>query len=129
MREIGLEYTTELKMAASAPFRELAEVEFLKRSFNYDSSIRRWIAPLRLDVVLEIPCWTTKSNPLTVTIDNVSCSLRELALYEKPIYDEWRAKIVGAFERNVPECEPREEFYLSYSEMRRRTFDSDLVFH
>lgn len=129
MDSLGLVYTTELKDTAVVPFRDLSEIEFLKRSFVFDESIRRWIAPLRLDVVLEIPCWTAKSNCLQVTVDNIKCSLRELALYNKDIYEKWRSQIVKAFENNVSQALVSEEFYLSHHEMRKRTFDSDLVFH
>jgi hypothetical protein len=129
MSDLGLVYTTELKSVASVPFRELSEIEFLKRSFVFDETIRRWTAPLRLDVVLEIPCWTTKTNGLQITVDNIKCTLRELALYDKETYDLWRSKIVGAFEKTVPQCSETEEFYYSHHEMRRRTFDCDLVFH
>lgn len=129
MKDLGLEYTTELKMAATVPMRNLDEVEFLKRSFVFDKVIRRWIAPLRLDVVLEIPSWTSKTNGLQITVDNIKCSLRELALYDRDTYEIWRNNIVRAFERNVAQSSNCEEFYLSHQEMRRRTFDSDLVFH
>lgn len=88
MKEIGLNYTTEIKSDAIIPFRKLTEVEFLKRTFRrciIDGSI---VAPLRLEVVLEIPLWTKKTDRDNVAAGNVIESLRELSLwYDNELVD------------------------------------------
>jgi hypothetical protein len=91
MAEIGLTYTSETKDVLHVALRNLEDVEFLKRSFRYDEVDRLWQAPLRLDVVLEIPYWIRKS-PLTrhrAVDDNVQKSLDELSLHGKEVWDTW----------------------------------------
>jgi hypothetical protein len=36
----------------------------LKRGFRYESNEYRWLAPLELDVILEMPYWTKISAPV-----------------------------------------------------------------
>jgi hypothetical protein len=82
LAEIGFKYTTELKDSAISPFRCITDVEFLKRTFRRCKIDNKIVAPLRYEVILDIPLWTRKHdyNDAIVT-DNVVTALRELSLW------------------------------------------------
>jgi len=128
MEKHGLEYTTELKSTATAPFRNLSDVEFIKRSFVYDPESCLWLAPLRLEVVLEIPCWTTRKGGIDITTDNVSASIRELALHPKPVFDEWTKKLIAAYKTFLPFAGPKDPWCTDHSMMRDRVSGSEFYF-
>jgi len=83
MSDLGLTYTTELKGKAESKFRTIDKIEFLKRRFLFDKDARRYIAPLNLDTILEIPMWTKAENPSTIAVNNIVESLNELSLWYK----------------------------------------------
>ena len=62
MSTLGLTYTKEDKTTADYSLRNITEVEFLKRKWRYDRYLKRYVAPLRLDRLLETLNWT-KSGP------------------------------------------------------------------
>lgn len=113
MSEIGMVYTSELKdVGLHKSLRRLEDIEFLKRSFRYDNVLRRWVAPLRLSVILEIPYWT-KAIPgqmEAIVGDNVQEALNELALHPRSTYEEWAPQIIQAY-RNHYNCSPRRQTY------------------
>lgn len=90
-KKIGLGYTMEEKDAvATAPSRKLEQIGYLKRSFRKDELTGQWLAPLSLDTVLETPMWLHKCPDKALqTIDNLEWALKELALHESTIWDEW----------------------------------------
>lgn len=102
MARIGLRYAPEDKGKSECQnsLRSIRDVTFLKRSFVWDSTYRRWIAPLSLDVVLEIPFWV-KSGAATLfdTEVNLACCFAELSLHPKEVFEHWKAKIIFVVER------------------------------
>lgn len=95
MKLLGLHYTKEDKTTPDATLRDVTEVEFLKRKWRYDQSLKRYVAPLRLNRLLETINWT-KKGPYTIDIprDNVDTILMELSLHEKSIFDHWSYELV-----------------------------------
>lgn len=95
MKLLGLHYTKEDKTTPDATLRNITEVEFLKRQWRYDQSLKRYVAPLRLNRLLETINWT-KKGPYTVDIprDNVDTILMELSLHDKSTFDQWSEKLV-----------------------------------
>jgi len=58
MKNIGLTYTSEVKDATNTPaIRKLSDVTFLKRGFRYESSLDRFVAPIEMRTILELPYW------------------------------------------------------------------------
>jgi hypothetical protein len=90
MEKAGMVYTLETKdKAAVKPFRKITEVEFLKRSFSFDRSRNRWIAPRRMESIMEQLNWTKKGLlRYKITADMIGDVLRELSLYDKDTYDK-----------------------------------------
>lgn len=98
MANFGMEYTSEYKDDhALADTRPLSAITFLKRSFRYEKNLGKYLAPLDLDVVLEIPYWFTDgmSNNFTV-VQNVEVALKELSFHDKSVFDLWSERIVKA---------------------------------
>jgi hypothetical protein len=129
MAKIGLEYTTELKLAATIPFRNLEDIEFIKRSFSYDRLSTLWLAPLRLDVVLEIPCWTKRKDSLNIVTDNVTTTIRELSLHPKEVFEEWTPKIIKAYKDFIPFATSSTTWSTSHSLNREVVSKAEYAFN
>lgn len=101
--KIGHVYTDERKTGEIYTVRDLSEVAFLKRHFVWNDEIQRYIAPLDLDVVLEIFQWTKKGMSRNdITIANINVTLRELSLHGKEIFNHYCQKLRWAsFKHNI----------------------------
>jgi hypothetical protein len=97
-------FTNEAKDDKVYTLRCLHQVEYLKRQFIYDEDSFTFIAPLRLDVVLDIPNWT-KAGGLTqkITCDNLSLSHQELSLHSKEVFDKYHPVFVKLKETYFPD--------------------------
>jgi hypothetical protein len=91
---LGMKYTDEGKTGNMIPFRELKEITFLKRGFRYDSDLARFVGPLELDVVLEMPMWVKgdidHDERCRVVVDK---AYGELAIHGEDIFNKWTPKI------------------------------------
>jgi hypothetical protein len=88
---IGHVYTDEAKSGVIVPIRTLEEVAYLKRKFVWDELTQRHIAPLDLDVVLEIFQWTKKGLMKDdITQANVDVTMRELSLHGEDLFNHWK---------------------------------------
>ena len=96
MKEFGLTYTNETKTQSIELLRKIDSVEFLKRGFSYSQELARYIAPLRLSVVLEIPMWTKVKESAIIVEDNVDQSLRELSFHGREIFEKYEPLISQA---------------------------------
>jgi hypothetical protein len=129
MAKYGATYTTELKGVAVAPYRLLSEVEFLKRGFRLDEHCGRWLAPLRLNVVLEMCCWTKKGNNRdTITYDNAMNSIRELSLHPKEIFDKWVPVICDKMRKHYPNLEFPLSGHFDYHQEQAKVDKFDAFF-
>jgi hypothetical protein len=102
LSDLGQEYTDDQKLGATPHLREFTNITLSKRKFLYDRENEIYVAPLELNVVLEIPLWTKTTDSRQIAEDNARTALRELALHGKQVFDEWCPKIV-AFSGIVPE--------------------------
>lgn len=85
---IGHEYTDESKSSTFVNVKDLSECGYLKRKFVMDQVVNRHIAPLDVNVILEIPQWTKKGLlGDEILIANIDVSMRELSLHEKDVFD------------------------------------------
>lgn len=88
--KIGMGYTDELKTDGTniPKFRTLSEVTFLKRTFRWEPVLNRFVAPLCLQVILEMLYWSKKGMYCeTIPHENCDFALRELSLHDKATYD------------------------------------------
>jgi hypothetical protein len=132
MLKCGMVYTTEVKDTAVVPFRDITEVEFLKRSFRFSNIVGRWIAPLRFDVIIDMLNWTKrkKSSLLSdqITVDNIGVVLREISLHSKDKYDYWYPILKSLWMEHYPEIESTTPMYSDHLLMFQRTLDNDFQF-
>lgn len=91
----GIKATGETKSEGEiVPYNHITEVSYLKRSFRFDTDHNRWVAPLALETVLEIPSWTKKgAMEDMIPITNMELVLRELALHGRVVFDLYVVEI------------------------------------
>lgn len=102
MALLGLNYTPEVKSleVCDDSLRSILDVTFLKRRFVKDNITQRYIAPLDLDVILEIPFWIRKGANTNGDVEvNVRISFEELSLHEKSVFEYWKGRILDALSR------------------------------
>lgn len=101
--KIGMVYTREDKTQnVEELHRNLTQIDFLKRAFRYEDKINKWVAPLSLDSILEIPLWIkTDVDIEEQVIENVETALSELSLHGEEIYAYWNKTIEENCRRNL----------------------------
>lgn len=97
MKRFGMGYTDELKTTGLAKdFRSIDEIEFLKRRWRYDERVGRYVAPLRIESIIEMPYWSKKNQYEEIWRTNVQNALKELSLQDERTFDTWAPKIIKA---------------------------------
>jgi len=97
LKQYGLVYTTADKISVMPEWKTLEECSFLKRGFRWEPVLNRFVAPLELNVVLEIPFWYQAGPGAEITQkSNVDLALLELSIHDPEIFDDWVDKIVEA---------------------------------
>lgn len=95
MNNIGLIYTTEDKSEEIYSYKDLEDCTFLKRAFVRDEN--RWLAPLDLDTVLEMPMWYRDGpDPLQRQNDNVDNAINELSMHSSETFETWGNALMQA---------------------------------
>lgn len=113
--QIGMKYTDELKTGVISKFKYLHEIQYLKRSFQYDDNLGRYVAPLQLDVIMEMPNWVRGDlSPVACAHENALNALQELSLHSKKVWDDNAPLIYQAFEsvKHPLEYKSRNDFRL-----------------
>jgi hypothetical protein len=97
MEVFGQTWTHESKLETfewGTPFRNITEVSFLKRVWRYDDDLKRYVAPLSLDTVLEICYWYRSGNdPAEQVANNLETVLRELSFHSPDVWETY-AKVI-----------------------------------
>jgi len=109
MLNLGQIYTPEDKDKAEhgQTLRRLEDVTFLKRKFRFFRG--RWIAPLDLGTIMDIPNWTRDGpNIYADTESNVQVALEELTLHGRDVFEELGGRLIQAVRDthglSEPEC-------------------------
>jgi len=93
-KTIGMTYTDEQKSGNLIYSTSLENLSFLKRGFKMDDLLCRYVGPLDLDVVLEMPMWVkTDYDDSTRCSTTVEQCYGELAIHGREIFNEWATKI------------------------------------
>lgn len=103
MSRYGLTWTHETKIDGDFPdYRDITQLDFLKRSFRFEESVGQWLAPLSLDSVIEPCCWT-KEGPYEITTQrsNISNAFRELPLHGREVFDEYASKLISLSQEHL----------------------------
>ncbi len=114
MISLGLIYTSEHKGEVSESLRTLAEIEFLKRKFRMCDILQQYVAPLQLDVCLEMPMWTKAQVYMrdAIVTDNMQNCIDELSLHGKAVFQEWVPKLEHCYNNYYDTKLPRTNFEL-----------------
>jgi len=127
MHSLGQIYTTETKTEASEVFRNLEDIEFLKRKFIYSIEANRYIAPLRQESMINMLNWTKKKkngkerkSPEQITVDNIATALREFALHGRNTYKYWYSELIKLkedyYEGYEFECLVHRDYHMALTE-------------
>jgi hypothetical protein len=100
LSEIGFKYTNEGKTNSNSFFRTIDQCSLLKRGFVYDKSIRRYICPLDLEVILEMPYWSKSGNTTDMDLKTLDTALLELSLHDEATFN----KYAPLFRETAIEC-------------------------
>lgn len=78
-------------------YRTLNDVQFLKRSFKFNTELKRYVAPLDKAVIYEMLNWVRLSkstlNVDDVLLTNVAVAFREIVYHGEAAYDELKTAI------------------------------------
>lgn len=97
LKTFGITLTDEIKSLEMVKFRAIGEISFLKRKFRYEEAVGRYVAPLSLDTILEIPYWTKKGPLLNdIPIVNSQLAIKELSLHDDRTFYKWAPIIARA---------------------------------
>jgi hypothetical protein len=119
---IGHEYTDESKNMQFAAVKDLSECGYLKRKFIKDKVANRHIAPLDIDVILEIPQWTKKGTlEHDILLANIDVCMRELSLHSKEVFEFY----VRIFKRKCTQHKINFRF-ATYEEYKTKTLELPL---
>lgn len=103
MAKLGHIYTSEDKASMlRVKLRSLEEVTFLKRRWcmHYDMKPPRFMAPLELSTILDIPNWRKKGgNELGDVEANIDTVLHELTLHGRKVFDIWSKKLIDVVDK------------------------------
>jgi hypothetical protein len=98
--EIGMTYTEETKTGEMVAYRHIDEVAFLKRKFLWDQEAGRYLAPLDLDVVREIPMWVRGTDDVwEQTAERMQEALEELCLHGEETFERELHQLTPAIKR------------------------------
>lgn len=97
LKLMGKEYTSAHK-GKDLSYLPFSQVTLLKRGYRYEEMLGRYVMPLQLEVVLEMPMWTHRGLGEKEVMDTFEIALAELALHGDELWDEWSPKMLHAFE-------------------------------
>ena len=89
-------YTDESKsMDSTIAHKRLEDCTFLKRGFRYDERMRRYVAPLEIESILDMLNWYSESpERYNTQKTNVDTALKELSLHDRAVFELWSEKII-----------------------------------
>jgi len=85
-------------------YRLLTEVRFLKRAFRYENVVGRYLAPLPMEVVVEMNYWFHKTNRWNEVRDDIAeASMRECAHFSDEEFERFKKSVTSMYlSRSIP---------------------------
>jgi len=117
----GFTLTDESKSGTIGGWRSIPDITFLKRGFAYDKHLRRWIAPLELDSILQSFFWKSKKVPDEQWPETVYTHLCELSLHSPAIFNKYFPKYIGVLKDKFRYHPPEEDHTMIRRGVLRRT--------
>lgn len=120
---LGMKYTDENKEELGTHFKPLTCVSFLKRTFRYEPLVGRYVAPLSMSTIKEMPYWTNKGSAERIhTLDTFDSAIIELSLHGKQVFDSVSGRMLSAARkiRHVPDYSEWSECLLKAAECENK---------
>lgn len=125
MEKLGMVYTTELKGVAVVPLRPITQIEFLKRSFRYDDSLGKWVAPMRIQALFDPLNWCKKGVAKDQSVvDQVTSTISELSLHGRKVFDTYARDLHDLRALHYPGCKPSKDLPINYDYVLSDTVNS-----
>jgi hypothetical protein len=125
MDRLGMVYTTELKETAVYPFRPITQVEFLKRSFIYNDSVGKWVAPMRIQALFNPLNWCKKGITRDQSVvDQITSTISELSLHGRKVFDSYARELHDLRALHYPGFKPSKELPVNYDFVLADTLNS-----
>lgn len=104
MSEIGMTYTSEKKEKSVIKTRKITEIEFLKRAFRFEPMVGRFVSPLSMETITQMPYHTKKGADSDETTESkLQDALDEAAQHGKEEFERVRRIFLrGCDERDFP---------------------------
>jgi len=119
---VGMSYTAADKSKAiNVKWKKITDINFLKRTFWFDTKLQRWKAPLILESIVKMLSFCVKSPSLS-TIDHmavlISNARRELYYHGEETFNSWVPLLEKAVD--VAQCRVSSMYLpLSYDELEQ----------
>lgn len=125
---IGHSYTTsDKKEFIEKKYDTFKEANILKRSFVFDYEYQRYIAPLDLSTIYEIPNWMKKGlEQVSQTSVNIETAAREMALHGREKYNEFTSDYTRICKVLRESGVPINPYFKSYEDMKSEVLQSAL---
>lgn len=115
MGEFGLTYTPDTKEATGNTLRVLEDITFLKRGFVKSRDAGRYIAPLSLVTIKNMPYWRKKSDSSEAfAMQTFNTALEELSLHGRPTYETLAPAMIRGYERAYNSPPERITWYANF---------------
>lgn len=131
MHLCGMKYTDETKKIGVKlkVLRSITECSFLKRSFVYDKSLGRWIAPIEMASITEMLNWTSKGRAGDqIAVDNILNALSEMSLHGPILFNSWRDHLLDLKDRYYEEISPHGTIPSTYESAFRSTLNIEYYY-
>jgi len=100
MESYGFDVVSAAKDGSDVVSMRLTDTTFLSRGFRFEPMLGRFVSPLKLETLLQIPYYNSSSKWMRdITCDSVDITLLELSLWGDELWDKYAPTIISLTER------------------------------
>jgi len=98
---LGLGYTDSTKQPiVEDVWKTIEQVSFLKRSFRYEASLDRYVAPIELRTIRETVLWHPDyDHNHAISRDRFSIAIMELSLHSDAVWEEFSGPMFACYKK------------------------------
>lgn len=87
MKDLGLIFTTDLKVQATVPFRPLNQLNFLKRKWRFEKALGLFVGPIDVETLHNMVMWTHDNGDPQLLRERIDQCRREWALHGEETFN------------------------------------------
>jgi hypothetical protein len=119
----GVNLTSGDKTGTRTSLRNISEISFLKRKYRFCEIEQKFVAPIDLEVIYELPLWTKKGDDSdTIVKGNVKSALQELSLHGKLVFNDLAPKIIKAYFDAYGEYPEKSTFFSNHTAVHKAEY-------